>query len=114
MKFSAILAALAFTGLAAASPASHSKHAGSSKAVHIASQSDFCLFVPAQQHNSKAAVDLGLEAKTATAVCTTGNSTFPSGFIQSAHVLKTHNYVQVTGKLSVAGRYETYDTPTVI
>ncbi|CAO3671253.1 unnamed protein product [Umbelopsis vinacea] len=107
MKFTIVLAVLALTSLTAARPAGH-KHTSSSHSVHIASKSDFCLFIPSGLHSDKQPVDLGMYAKEATSICTTGNSTFPSGFIKSAHVLKTNGYVQVTGKLSVSGRYTGY------
>lgn len=109
MKFTIVLAVLALTSLTAARPAGH-KHTSSSHSVHIASKSDFCLFIPSGLHSDKQPVDLGMYAKEATSICTTGNSTFPSGFIKSAHVLKTNGYVQVTGKLSVSGRYKIYFT----
>ncbi|KAH8553342.1 hypothetical protein BGW37DRAFT_258053 [Umbelopsis sp. PMI_123] len=82
----------------------------SSNTVQITSVKDFCLFLPSAPKTSKAsAIDLGLYANKAASLCTTGhNHTFPAGLIKSAHVKKNSKYVQVTGKLSVAGRYTGY------
>jgi hypothetical protein len=102
MKTISLIAILSFVGLTLAASTNTTSSNSDAKVVRVASSKDFCLFLPPVSHTKKPA-DLGLDAKEATSVCSTGKTTFPSHLIKSAHYKKTKNYVQITGKLNVKG-----------
>ncbi|KAM3582159.1 hypothetical protein VKS41_005586 [Umbelopsis sp. WA50703] len=104
MKTISLIAILSFVGLTLAASTNTTSSNSDAKVVRVASSKDFCLFLPPVSHTKKPA-DLGLDAKEATSVCSTGKTTFPSHLIKSAHYKKTKNYVQITGKLNVKGGY---------
>lgn len=105
MKTISLVAVLSLVGLTLSQP-SNTTHSITNNAsvVHITSSKDFCLFLPPVSHTTKV-TDLGLDAKEATSICRSGNTSFSSHFIKSAHYKKTKDYVQVTGKLNLKGGY---------
>ncbi|KAI8369544.1 uncharacterized protein BYT42DRAFT_584827 [Radiomyces spectabilis] len=68
------------------------KSSNGTSTVHVKSDSDFCLFLPANDAKDRVIAD---NEDDAVAYCT-GNG-LPTGFILSAHYKATDNYVQVTG-----------------
>ncbi|KAJ2963722.1 hypothetical protein NQZ79_g1204 [Umbelopsis isabellina] len=104
MKTIGLIAAFSFVGVTLARPSNTTHSLNDANVVHIASSKDFCLFLPPVSHTKKA-TDLGLDAKEAISVCRSGNKTFSSHLIKSAHYKKTNDYVQITGKLNLKGGY---------
>ncbi|KAG2179199.1 hypothetical protein INT43_002049 [Umbelopsis isabellina] len=104
MKTISLIAALSFVSLTLSRPSNATHSIADTSVVHVTSSKDFCLFLPPVSH-TKTATDLGLDAKKATSVCRSGNTTFSPHLISSAHYKKTKDYVQITGKLNLKGGY---------
>lgn len=74
----------------------------SGKIVQIVDATDFCVFLPPNDATDRNISDSESDAD---AFCmgntplATGADKLPSGFILSAHYVKTDNYVQVTGQI---------------
>jgi hypothetical protein len=76
--------------------------AGSGQTVQVVSSSNFCFFLPPPGSSD---MNISDNEGDAVAYCTGSTpkapdaNTFPSGFILSAHVVTTSDYIQVTGQI---------------
>lgn len=65
--------------------------------IDLKSEKDFCTYLPPHPGELISATEN--DADPFCSVAKTYASTFPAGFIQSAHFLRTDTYVQITGRI---------------
>lgn len=93
-------AAVLATVLSVASAGSPHTQAVKGQVGAIQNEKDFCLFLPPMKGG-----DIAANEDRAVAFCTTAKvappkaGILPKGFIKSAHLVKTNNYIQITGRI---------------
>ncbi|KAJ3111774.1 hypothetical protein HDU96_005364 [Phlyctochytrium bullatum] len=102
MHLTTLLSMLALAALSIAAPTpepSQQLHDG--KVAQIIDQSSFCLLLPAQPGISIGDSEGSAVVKCTGSANTQGSQRIPDGVIKSAHVIKTPNMIQVTGRLDL-------------